>query len=350
MSTINASNTIYGVMGAGSFGTAIANILAHNGNVLLYTRKQQAYDQIAQHRNNRQQTLHPNIQATMDISELCSRCTLIFPIIPAADFRQSMCAASPYLKPHHLLIHGTKGLNIVGKDSETDMQTNLTIGNIRTMSQIILEETAVLRVGCLSGPNLALNLAAQHPAATTIASRFKEVIEQGRKALHTPHFRVYNNTDIIGVELAGAFSKMTAIASGIVGGMGWGENTTAMLLTRALHEIMRLSKALGIENSAFLGLGGIGDMIAVAFSNKSRNYSVGYRLAKGESLAAILADMQETAEGISTVAIAKRLSNHYKVDTPIIDALHNVLFNNEPIANNIQALMQEELNKDIDFM
>lgn len=348
---------IYGVIGAGSFGVAIANILAENADVLLYTRKQQVFDDMVQNRSNRNQALHPNICPTLDIAELCDRCTLIFPIIAAADFRESMRTASPYLKPHHLLIHGTKGLNVT--EQQTDKQTDngnilllpdqLSMEQIRTMSQIILEETSVLRVGCLSGPNLAHNLHQQNPVATTIASRFKEVIAHGKKALHTPRFKVYQNSDVLGVELAGAFSKITAIAAGIVGGMGWGESTTAMLLTRALHEIIRLGKVLGIDHYAFLGLGGIGDMIAIAFSNKSRNYTIGYRLAKGEALHTIMEDMQEVAEGINTVMIAKKLANYYKIDTPLVNFLYDTLFCERPIKEAIHELMYENSNRDIEF-
>lgn len=349
--------TTYGVIGAGSFGTALANILAENGDVLLFTRKQYVYDSMMQTRSNRQQTLHKRVCPTLDIEKICQRCTLLFPVTSSSDFREAMQIASPYLKPYHLLIHGVKGLNIIEPkisdviENAIDDQLNghLAAEHIRTMSQIIFEETTVLRVGCLSGPNLALNLADGQPAATTIASRFKEVIAQGKKALHTPRFRVYGNSDMYGVELAGTFSKMTALASGIVGGLGWGENTTAMLLTRALHEIIRLGKALGADHTAFLGLGGIGDMIAVAFSPKSRNYAVGYRLAKGEPLTTVLADMKEVAEGINTVAIAKRLANHYKVDTPIVDALFAILFEHKSLADNIAKLMQEELERDIEF-
>lgn len=350
----SSARQLYGVIGAGSFGTALANILAENGDVLLFTRKQAVYDGMVQTRSNRQQVLHERVSPTLDLEQICQRCTLLFPVTSSSDLREVMRLAAPYLKPYHLLIHGIKGLNVVAPNTANSFHNNpeheqLAVEDIRTMSQIIYEESSVLRVGCLSGPNLALNLAHHQPAATTIASRFSEVIAQGRNALQSHRFRVYGNSDVFGVELAGAFSKLTSIASGIVGGLGWGENTTAMVLTRALHEIIRLGKALGAEYTTFLGLGGIGDMIAVAFTPKSRNYSVGYRLAKGEPLSDILNDMSEVAEGIQTVKIAKYLANYYHIDTPIINALYAILFQQEALNEYVNRLMQEDFRDDVAF-
>lgn len=342
----------YAILGAGSFGTALANLMAENAQtVYLFTRKEAVYKAMCQTRSNRGQALHEHIQPTIDIADVCARCTLLFPMATSKDFRELMQLAAPHLKPHHLLIHGTKGLNIILPPETPEFVPGMPLKkqHIRTMSQIMLEETTVLRVGCLSGPNLAAGLVLREPAATAIASRFTEVITYGREALHTPLFRVYGSHDVFGVELAGALSKTIAIAAGIVCGMGWGENSVAMLLTRAVSEVIRLGKALGADASAFLGLAGIGDIIATSIGNKSRNFSVGYRLAKGEARSIIEASMQEVAEGIYTVAIAKGLADAHKVKMPIINALFEVLYSNQPIEKSIAQLLQNDFDLDVNF-
>ncbi len=348
----NSSNsTCYAVLGAGSFGTAIANVIAQNAKVFLFTRKQNVYEAMMQTRNNRGQALHKQVQPSLDIAAVCAQCTLLFPMATSKDFREMMQLAAPHLKPHHLIIHGTKGLNVTLPPEIPAFEPGMPLKKsyIYTMSQLILEETNVLRVGCLSGPNLTAGLTLNEPAATVIASRFLEVIKQGRTALHTPLFRVYSSSDVFGVELAGALSKMVAIASGIVSGMGWGENSIAMLIARSLSEAIRLGKALGADSTAFLGLAGIGDIIATSIGNKSRNFSVGYRLAKGESLHDIRTSMQEVAEGIHTVAIAKGLALEYGVQTPIIDALFRVIYQQQDVKESIRQLLQHDLDIDVDF-
>lgn len=341
-----------GVIGAGSFGTAIANLLAENGQVILFTRRQEVVDRINKDKRNVGQTMHPHIYATTDIEELCSHCYLIFPSIPSDAFRQVMKMASPYLRPDHLLIHCTKGFDIKLEEGKSliDKDLKLRPQDILTMSQVILEETIVKRVGCLSGPNLSKELADGQPAATVIGSYFEEVIREGQRAIRSKRFQAYGSHDMISVELGGVLKNSMAVSAGMVGGMGYGQNSMSFLISRGLSEIVRLGKALGAEPEAFLGLAGIGDLVATCTSPLSRNYSVGYRLAKGETLEDIISTSSEVAEGIRTVNICKKLSETLDIRLPIIEITYEVLYNEMPITDGLKYLMEYRKGFDIDFM
>ncbi len=352
MNSKNSSNRkIYGVIGAGSFGTAMSNIIAENGDVLIYARRKEVCDAINVGRENRGQKMKQNIRATNDLQEVCESCNLIFPVVPSANFRQMMKDASPFLNPHHLLIHCTKGLNVT-MDNQKELQPGDKVRreHIRTMTDIMREESIVIRLGCLSGPNLAREIAMGQPAATVVASRFKEVVEAGKVALKSPRFRVYGSYDVIGVELAGVLKNVMAIASGILYGLGMGENAKAMLITRGLSEIVKLGTALGADTKAFFGLAGIGDLIATCSSTLSRNFTVGHRLAKGEKVSAILDTMNEVAEGVKTVKMAKGLVLQYGLESPIVDTLFNIIYQDQSISDGIQYLMNHSFDTDVDFL
>ncbi len=346
-----SNKTIYGVIGAGSFGTAVANILAENGEVILYARRQVVIDSIQATGENRGQKMNPRVRMTNDLESLCQQCNIIFPVVPSSAFRKMMQSAAPFLKPHHILIHGTKGLNVLPPDGSETLQAGIPVSRmaVRTMSDIILEESVVLRVGCLSGPNLAKEIAQGQPAATVIASRFDEVIKHGQTALKSPRFRVYSSHDITGVELAGVLKNVMAIASGILNGLELGENAKAMLISRGLGEIVKIGKALGAKSQVFFGLAGIGDLIATCSSNLSRNFTVGHRLAKGEDLDHILETMKEVAEGVKTVKLAKSLCLHYGIKAPIVETLFQILYNKQGMAESMQYLMTNDLSVDADF-
>ena len=195
-----------GVIGAGSFGTAVANILAHNAKVLLFSRNPETVEQINTSHRYMDVELSERIQATSDLEALASQCALIFPIVPSTSFRRMMHALGPHLRPHHIIIHGTKGFDLhhLEESDLNDPKVIVTRENVRTMSEVVCEESSVVRVGCLSGPNLAAEIMAGQPAATLVGSRFREVIQAGQTALNSPRFRVFGSYDILGAELAGA--------------------------------------------------------------------------------------------------------------------------------------------------
>jgi len=347
---LDKSNQPVGVIGAGSFGTAISNLLSHNVDVLLYSRQKDLVDQINSEHKHLNITLSEKIKATNDLEEVAKRCQLIFPIVPSINFRSMMQDLSPFLKPYHILIHGTKGFDLKDEELSSDKDATLSKDEVFTMSQVIRQESVVLRIGCLSGPNLSVEILDGQPTATVIGSRFNEVIKTGREVLDSDKFHVFGTHDILGAELAGVLKNAIAIGSGILGGLGLGKNIQAMLITRGLGEMVNIGKAMGAERTAFIGTAGIGDLIATATSEKSRNYTFGMRLAKGETLEQITNTMPELAEGVRTIQIMQQISRYYKLHAPITQMLHAVVFDGFKIERAINYLMKYPYAVDVDFL
>ena len=341
-----------GVVGAGSFGTAVANLLAENGPVMLFSRREDAVEKINKARENAGQAIHPNIIGTNDIEDVCRQCYLLFPSIPSDSFRQVMRDFAPHLQPDHILIHTTKGFDIQLPEGVTLMDKELKIGpeDIVTMSKVIIQETSVRRVGCMSGPNLAKELANLQPAATVIASRFDEVIREGEYAIRSRRFQAYGSHDILGVEMAGVLKNTMALAAGALGGLGYGQNALSFLIARGLGEMIRFGAALGADKTAFMGVAGIGDLVATCSSPLSRNYTVGMRLAKGESLEHILDTSTEVAEGLKTVNICKKVADRTGLRLPIIATTYRVLFEGMEVREALSYLMDYRWATDVDFM
>ncbi|MDZ7880405.1 MAG: NAD(P)H-dependent glycerol-3-phosphate dehydrogenase [Saprospiraceae bacterium] len=340
-----------GIIGSGSFGIAIAKLINPNTEVLVYTRKSETADAINNTHRHYNTDLGLNIRATLDPAEICDKCRLIFPVVPSAAFRTTMQTFSPFLKPYHILIHGTKGFDLVGiKEEDLDRHSVVMRSNLRTMSEVIADETAVVRIGCLSGPNLASELIAGQPTATLIASRFDEVVDAGQAVLNSKRFHVFGSREILGAEFAGALKNIVAIGSGILGGKGLGRNIQAMLITRGLTEMILFGKRLGTSNQAFLGTAGIGDLIATATSTNSRNYTFGMRLAKGETREEIITSMKEVAEGVRTLRIAHRVARSYRLHVPITDMMYRVVFDGFSIERALEYLIEYPYDIDVDFI
>lgn len=339
-----------GVLGAGSFGTAIANLLAQNVEVLMYARKAEVAQQINTSRINFGFPLSPRIKVTSDLAEVAGRCRLLFPVVPSDNFRELMQTIAPYVHPYHILIHGTKGLDIKGFSIENIKDVPVSKDMVRTMSEVILEETVVVRVGCLSGPNLSTEILKGQPTATVIGSRFDEVIQSGKRVLSSNQFHVFGNYDILGAELAGALKNIIAIGSGILSGVGLGKNIQAMLITRGLVEMVHFGKAMGATSTAFFGTAGIGDLVATATSSDSRNFTFGYRMGQGGTLESIQSSMPELAEGVRTLRIVYQLAKQYKLHTPITATLHRIVFEGLEIKRAIDLLMRYPYDVDVDFL
>lgn len=340
-----------GVIGIGSFGAAIANLLAEKSNVIVYARDQEVVEEINGRHSAKGRALAPTIKATNDPELLCESCDTLFPMISSSGFKEVMGLFAPYLHPYHYLIHGTKGLVLNLPPGKTlDNVPKLKRENLCTMSEVIQNETVVVRVGCLAGPNLAKELAQKQPAATVVASRYNEVILEGQRLLRSDNFQVYGNSDIIGVELSGVLKNIIAIAAGALSGMGLGENARGLLVSRGMVELIYLGKAMGGSTKSFIGLAGIGDMVTTCNSTLSRNFTVGYKLAQGETLDAIVAEMDEVAEGINTVRLIKLFLESTDLRAPITENLHKVLFQSFKVETALQYLMKYPFNVDIDFL
>lgn len=336
---------LVGVIGSGSFGMAIANLIAENCNVVMYARRDEVRQAI-ENREGRYSVLSPRIQAVSDLQYVAESCQLIFPIVPSQAFRSMMKQLSPFLTPRHFLIHGTKGLDLKPVPEGESLRPE----HIKTMSQVIEEESIVCRIGCLSGPNLSKEIMEGQPAATLIASPFIEVIKAGQAALKSSRFQVYGDRDIIGAELTGALKNIIALAAGIIGGKGLGKNLWALLVTRGLSEMIHIGKAVGTDVKPFLGVAGIGDLVATASSENSRNYKAGYRLGKGETLDEIMSTSTDVIEGVKTLETIRSLTQHLGVTTPIIEMVYRVFFKNMSIDTAIHLLITYPYAVDVDFL
>ncbi len=352
MTNIKKQSQIVGVIGAGSFGTAVANLLAFNAEVLLYSRKKNLVDAINSTHINPDLSvkLSDKVQATNDLQEIAERCILIFPIVPSTNFRRMMRNLSPHLRPYHLLIHGTKGFDLKEMSEEELLHGKITKSNVCTMSDIIRQESVVVRIGCLSGPNLAVEIFEGQPTATVIASKFNEVIDEGKKMLGSKHFQVFGTHEIIGAEMAGALKNIIAIGSGILSGQGLGKNIQSLLITRGLMEMINFGKAMGVSPKPFLGTAGIGDLVCTATSKKSRNYTFGFELGRGQPVKMIKAKMPELAEGVRTLKIAKPLADHLGLHVPITQMLYRIVHEGFDIGQAIESLMRYPYYVDVDFL
>lgn len=342
-------NTV-GVLGAGKFGLTVSNLLAKNTDVLLYARKSEAVNQVNTEHSLKGITLAKNITATQDLNEITSRCQVIYPIVPSANFRDLIKSMSAMLKPDHFIIHGTKGLDLVNVFGPKVSEYHIEVENIRTMSDVIKEESAVVRVGCISGPNLSDEINQGLPTAAVIASEYTEVIKLGESQLSSNKFFVFGSHDLRGTELSGSLKNIIAIGSGILESKGLGKNMLALLVTRGLREMIHIGSLMGTSNKAFLGTAGIGDLIATASSSNSRNFKFGYRLGQGEKSDDIIASMNEVAEGVRTLKIVEQLIKHHKIQAPITKMLYQVVFEDFNIDKAVISLMRYPFATDVDFM
>lgn len=318
------------VIGGGSWGTTLAHILAENGHeTLLWARRDEVIDGINKDRMN---TRHlgelklsgKSLRATKDLEEaIKGRPTLVF-AIPSKAFRTVVGQAAEWLEGDQVVLSATKGF-----EKTTGMR----------MTEVVSDESCVKKVGAISGPNLAREIVDGQPAATVIASRFDEVIKRGAAVFHSPLFRVYGNHDVVGAEVGGALKNIIAIASGACNGLGYGDNTKSMLITRGLAEISRFGCLLGAEPVTFSGLAGVGDLMVTCNSKLSRNFRVGFRLGQGESLEDILGSMVEVAEGVRTTKVALEIAEKIGAVLPIAEGMYKLLYDGASTQQVVKLLM-----------
>ncbi|MCM2329945.1 glycerol-3-phosphate dehydrogenase (NAD(P)+) [Geopseudomonas sagittaria] len=327
------------VLGGGSFGTALANLLAENGQrVLLWMRDPAQAAAIRDKRENPRYLkgikVHAAVEPVTELAATLQACSLVFVVLPSSALRSALQPVADLLVGK-LLVSTTKGI-------EAD--------TFKLMSQILEEIAPQARIGVLSGPNLAREIAEHALTATVVASEDEELCQRVQQALHGRTFRVYASRDRFGVELGGALKNVYAIMSGMAAALGMGENTKSMLITRALAEMTRFAVTLGANPMTFLGLAGVGDLIVTCSSPKSRNYQVGYALGQGLSLEAAVERLGEVAEGVNTIRVLKARAEQLGVYMPLVAGLHAILFEGRTLQQVIGQLMSGEPKTDVDFI
>ncbi|NHN76389.1 NAD(P)H-dependent glycerol-3-phosphate dehydrogenase [Azotobacter chroococcum] len=327
------------VLGGGSFGTALANLLAENGHaVRLWMRDPAQAESIRTQRENPRYLkgikVLPGVEPVTDLATTIAGSELIFVVLPSSALRQVLQPVSGLLAGK-MLVSTTKGIEAQ---------------SFKLMSQIIEEIAPQARIGVLSGPNLAREIAEHALTATVIASEDEALCRAVQAVLHGRTFRVYASGDRFGAELGGALKNVYAIMAGMAASLGMGENTKSMLVTRALAEMTRFAVRLGANPMTFLGLAGVGDLIVTCTSPKSRNYQVGYALGQGLSLEEAVARLGEVAEGVNTLRVLKAKAEELGVYMPLVAGLHAILFEGRTLAQVIEALMTGEPKTDVDFI
>jgi glycerol-3-phosphate dehydrogenase (NAD(P)+) len=327
------------VLGGGSFGTAIANLLAENGQpVRHWMRDPQQAEAIRTLRENprylRGIKVHPGVEPVTDLAATLDACELAFVALPSSALRT-------VLAPHAERLNG-KSLVSLTKGIEAH--------SFKLMSEIIEEVAPGARIGVLSGPNLAREIAEHALTATVVASQDAALCQRVQEVLHGRSFRVYASADRYGVELAGALKNVYAIIAGMAVALGMGENTRSMLITRALAEMTRFAVSQGANPMTFMGLAGVGDLIVTCSSPKSRNYQVGHALGQGLSLDDAVTRLGEVAEGVNTLKVLKAKAAELQVYMPLVAGLHAILFEGRTLAQVIEWLMRAEPKTDVDFI
>ena len=331
--------TTTAVLGAGSWGTAFAKVLVDAGNeVVLWARRPELAEQInAEHRNPDYLPdieLPASLVATHDPAAALADAELVAFAIPSQTLRENLVGWVPLLRPDATLVSLMKGVEL---------------GTTKRMSEVIAEVTGAVaeRIAVVTGPNLALEIAAEQPTATVVACVDEACAGQVQKLCSTSYFRPYTNVDVVGCELGGAVKNVIALACGIGQGMGFGDNTVASIITRGLAETARLGECLGADPLTFAGLAGLGDLVATCNSRLSRNRTFGERLGRGESIEqAQAATHGQVAEGVKSCRSVLELARRHEADVPITEAVEAVCFGRITPGQMLEQLMSRSMKSE----
>jgi glycerol-3-phosphate dehydrogenase (NAD(P)+) len=333
------AGTRVAVIGAGAWGTTLANLLAQKGYaVTLWVYEPDLADRMRRERMNALYlpgvALHPNVMPTADFAEALCQVTRCVSALPSHGVRMVWQTLGPQLPVRALLISATKGL-------EAD--------SLLTMSQVLkaaIPPEKQVDMAVLSGPSFAREVSQKIPTAVVAAALEHDVAEVVQDLFSTPLFRVYTNTDVLGVELGGALKNVMAIAAGVCDGLQFGYNTRAALITRGLAEMAQLGVVMGARVQTFAGLSGMGDLVLTCTGDLSRNHTVGVQLGQGKSLAAILSQMRAVAEGVTAASAAVALGKQYHVDMPIAAHVYAILQGQIHPRDAVTALMARALKRE----
>ena len=318
-----------GVLGGGSWGTALGILLANKGyDVHMWLRDEEQIIDMNKTRTNNKYlpdiTLPPNLKLTNDLEEANFNKDAIVLSVGTHGVREVLNSCKSYMKKDQIIVNVSKGI-----ENESLLR----------ISEIVEEIVPQSRYAMLSGPSHAEEVAKNMPTTVVSASKSKEVAEYVQDLFITPSFRVYTNPDVIGVELGGSLKNIIALGAGISDGLGWGDNTKAALMTRGIYEMARLGEKMGAQASTFLGLAGIGDLIVTCTSMLSRNRRAGILIGKGTKVEDAIKEIGMVVEGIKTTKSAYDLSKKYSIDMPITQELYGVLYEGKDVKNSVPSLM-----------
>ena len=327
------------VIGAGSWGTAVGAIAAVNADAVLWARDPSVVAHIEGEHSNPDYLpdikLPPSLHATSDLVEACSGADVVVMGVPSHGFRSVLEAAARVIGPDVPILSLSKGVEQ---------------GSLLRMTEVVadvLTDHRADRIGVLTGPNLAREVALGQPTASVVAITDTTVATELQYLFMTSTFRVYTNPDVVGCESAGALKNVIALAAGIAHGLGYGDNTKAALITRGLAELARLGSTLGGDPMTFSGLAGMGDLVATCTSDKSRNRTVGVMLGQGRKLEDIVTEMKMVAEGVKSTAAVLELAARHGVEMPIAEQVGAVLYDGRTPGDIVPALMLREAKPEL---
>jgi glycerol-3-phosphate dehydrogenase (NAD(P)+) len=326
------------VIGAGAWGTALANLLASNGNdTTLWCLEPDVAESITHSASNPRflagAALSPALRATTDKAAALDGASLVLFASPSHVLRDVASHARAWVAPGATAVVATKGIER---------------HSFALMTEVISQELRGHPVVALSGPSFAVEVAHQQPTAVVAASTDAGSAELVQQTFCAPYFRVYSSDDVVGVELGGALKNIMAVAAGMSDGLGLGFNSRAALITRGLAEMMRLGVAMGAHPQTFAGLAGMGDLVLTCTGSLSRNRQVGLEIGKGATLPEVLSGRETVAEGVITTESARELAASRGVEMPIVNAVHRVLFEHQPARQALVELMSRELRGERD--
>jgi len=330
-----------GVIGAGSWGTTLAQLLAVKGfKVSLWVYEEELCRTMREKKVNSiylpEVNLPSNISPTNSLKEACSGKDFLLIVCPSQKIRAILKRSIPHITPQAIIINASKGI-------ET--------GSLLPLSQLVkdvLPSRYHKRLAFLGGPSFAREVVCHHPTAVSLASENKAVAREVQSLISAPYFRVYTSSDVIGVTMGGALKNVIAIAAGICDGLGFGYNSRAALITRGLAEMTRLGVRMGANAMTFSGLSGLGDLVLTCTSDLSRNRSLGVRLGRGEKLKDIVKGTRAVIEGVATTRAAYQLSQKLGIEMPITHQTYLVLYRNKSPETAVNALMSRDLRYELD--
>lgn len=325
------------VIGAGSWGTALALLLARKEHdVTLWAHRHEHVEQMLTHRENRAYlpgfVLPDTMKITSDLTLSCKGVSAVVMVVPSHVYRSVFVRVKQHLTPDMVVVSATKGI-------END--------SLMTMTQIMKEEFSSGAYAVLSGPSFAKEVAAEKPTAVTVAASTIGIATKVQELFFAETFRVYTSTDVIGVELGGPLKNIVAIAAGICDGLGYGTNTRAALITRGLAEITRLAVAMGASPMTMAGLAGLGDLVLTCTGDLSRNRSVGLKLGQGMTIEEIQQEMRMVAEGVKTTLSAWNLAKKMNIDMPILEQVYQVLYQGKKCPEAVNTLLLRNQKEEV---